>query len=88
MKNQETIDIYYDEQGDFLEISFGFPPETEYTEDIESEVFLTKDKKTHEVKSIGILNFKSRAREAILKNVLKKLGMSLPLEISLPKSPA
>ena len=85
MKNYETIDIYYDEQGDFLEVSFGLPPETEYTEDIEEGIFVTKDRKTDEVKSVGILSFKARARETLLKNVLKRLGMSIHLDISVPK---
>ncbi len=86
MKNQETFDVYYDELGDFLEISFGLPPETEYTEDIEEGIFVTKDRKTHEIKSIGILSFKKRAKEAILKRVLERLGMSIPLEISVPSN--
>ncbi len=84
MKNQ-ALDIYYDEEGDFLEISFGLPPETEYTEDIEADVFVTKDRETHEIKSIGILNFKVRAREAVLKKVLKQLDISIPLDISVSK---
>ena len=83
MKNQETFDVYYDELGDFLEISFGLSPETEYTEDLEKGIFITKDRKTHEVKSIGISSFKKRAKEAILKRVLKQLGLSIPLEISI-----
>lgn len=82
MKNQETFDIYYDELGDFLEISFGLPPKTEHTEDIEEGIFVTKDGETNEIKSIGIINFKKRAREAILRRILKQLGMSIPLEIS------
>ncbi len=86
MKKQETFDVYYDELGDFLEISFGLPPETEYTEDLEEGIFITKDRKTDEIKSIGILSFKKRAREAVLKRVLKHLGMSIPLEISVPSN--
>jgi len=85
MKNYETIEIYYDELTDFLEISLGLPPETEYTEDIEEGVFVTKDKKTNEIKSIGILSFKARAKEVILKKVLKNLGMTIPLDISISK---
>ncbi len=85
MKNQVTFDLYYDELGDFLEISFGLPPETEYTEDLEEGIFVTKDRKTNEVKSIGIISFKKRAKEAILKRVLERLGMSIPLEISISK---
>ena len=84
MKNQKTFDVYYDELGDFLEISFGLPPETEYTEDVEEGIFVTKDRKTQDVKSIGILSFKKKTKEAILKRVLQKLGMSIPLEISVP----
>jgi len=82
MKNQETIDIYYDEPGDFLEISFGVPPEREYTEDVEPGVFVTRDRETGDIKSIGILNFKTRAKEAVLKKVLKQLDISMPLDIS------
>lgn len=28
----ENMSIYYDEEGDFLEITFGLPPEEEYIE--------------------------------------------------------
>ena len=86
MKNQETFDVYYEELGDFLEISFGIPPKTEYTEDIEDGIFITKDRETQEVKSIGIIGFKKRAKETILKRVLKQLGMSIPLEINIPNN--
>ena len=86
MKNYETFDVYYDELGDFLEISFGLPPETEYTEDIEEGVFVTKERETQKIKSIGILSFKARAKEALLKRILNRLGMSIPLEISISDS--
>ena len=84
MKDYKTFDVYYDELGDFLEVSFGLPPETEYTEDIEDGIFVTKDRKTNEIKSIGILSFKARAKEAILNKILKRLGMSIPIEITVP----
>jgi len=84
---KEAIDIYYDEEGDYLEVSFGAPPEKEYTEDLGSEeVLITRDENTNEVKSIGIIAFKKRAKEEILKRVLKQLGMSMPLEISVPSN--
>ena len=86
MKNQETFDVYYEELGDFLEISFGIPPKTEYTEDMEEGIFITKDRETQEVKSIGIIGFKKRAKETILKRVLKQLGMSIPLKINIPNN--
>ena len=66
----ETYDIYYDEAGDFIEVTFGVPPETEHSEEIEPGVFITKDEKTGEIKGVGILSFKKRIQ--ILKEVLKK----------------
>ena len=81
---KESIDIYYDEEGDYLEVSFGAPPEKEYTEDLDSEeILITRDENTNEVKSIGILAFKKRAN--VLKEVIKKLNISMPLDISAPK---
>ncbi len=47
---------------------------------------ITKDRETQEIKSIGILSFKKRAKEEILKRVLKQLGMSIPIEISVPSN--
>ncbi len=71
---KEAIDICYDEGG-LLEVSFGAAPETEYIEQLGSEeVLITRDEKTNEVKSIGIVAFKKRAKEEILKRVLKHLG--------------
>lgn len=82
---KEAIDIYYDEAGDYLEVSFGAPPKKEYTEDVDpNEVLITRDEDTNEVKSIGILAFKKR--EYSLKEVLKRLNLSMPLEVSIPKS--
>ena len=55
---KEAIDIYYDEEGDYLEISFGAPPKKEYTEDLDSnEVLITRDEDTNELKNIWILTF-------------------------------
>ncbi|HLC74060.1 MAG TPA: hypothetical protein VJH20_05500 [Candidatus Nanoarchaeia archaeon] len=81
MKGYNSIEIYYDESTDFLELSFGVAPQTEYTEDLEDEILVTKDRETNEVKSIAIINFKTKAKEAILKRILSKLGMSIPLNI-------
>lgn len=77
--NHHTYDIYYDEEGDFLEVTFGVPPEKEYTDEIEDGVFITKDEETDEVKGVGILSFKKRAE--ILKKILTRVGKKLPLEI-------
>ena len=80
---KEAIDIYYDEEGDYLEVSFGAPPKREYTEDLDSgEILITRDEDTNEIKSIGIIAFKKR--NGILKEVLKRLNLSIPLEVSTP----
>ncbi len=83
MKNQTMLDVYYDELVDFLEVSFGLPPKTEYTEEIKEGILITKDRETDEVKTIGIVNFKKRAKEEILKGILKQLKMTIPLEITI-----
>ena len=82
MTEKETYDIYYDEQGDFLEVTFGVPPETEYSEEIEPGVFVTRDEETEEVKGIGVLGFKYRVD--ILKRILDRFNKRLPIEISIP----
>ncbi len=77
--NHHTYDIYYDEEGDFLEVTFGIPPENEYTDQIESGVFITKDTNTNEIKGIGILGFKKRTH--ILKEILNRFKLNLPINI-------
>lgn len=75
-----TYDIYYDEEADFLEVFFGEPSKC-FAEEMEQGVFIRKDEKTDEIKSIGILTFKKRAE--ILKQILKKINIHLPLNISI-----
>ena len=53
--------LYYDEEGDFLEISVGESTEC-YAEEIEPGVFVRIDNKTGEVKSISILDFLERTQ--------------------------
>jgi len=77
-----TYEIYYDEEGDFLEVFFGEPTKC-YTEEPEQGVFIRKDQKTHEVKSVGMLAFKKRGAQA-LSNLLAQLNKRLPLKISFP----
>ena len=67
--------VYYDEEGDFLEISAGKPVRC-YATEIEPGVFLRKDEKTEEVKSIGILGFKKRSKP------LKDIEMNLPVKVT------
>lgn len=65
---------YYDEEGDFLEISVGEPTEC-YAEEVEPGIFIRFDKKNNQVKSIGVLDFKQRAR------TLQEIILNLPLKI-------
>jgi len=65
--------IYYDEEGDFLEISVGEPTEC-YAEEVRPGVFLRIDKKTGEAKSIGILDFKKRSQ-------VKDIEFNLPITL-------
>jgi hypothetical protein len=67
--------VYYDEEGDFLEISIGEPTEC-YAEEIEPGIFLRIDKKTGEAKSIGILDFRKRSN-------LKNIEFNLPFNIDI-----
>ena len=51
--------LYYDEEGDFLEISIGAPTEC-YAEEIKPGVFVRIDKKSGDAKSLGVLDFRKR----------------------------
>jgi uncharacterized protein YuzE len=70
------IDIYYDKEGDFLEITIVDPPDESYCEDITEDVFIRKDEKTGEIIGIGILNFTDHT------NDLKEILMDVPVKIN------
>ncbi|MBI2574441.1 hypothetical protein HYV82_00990 [Candidatus Woesearchaeota archaeon] len=67
--------VYYDEKGDFLEISAGKPTQC-YATEVEPGVFLRREEKTEEIKSIGILGFKKRSKP------LKDIEVRLPVKIT------
>ena len=67
--------VYYDEEGDFLEISAGRPAKS-YAEEIKPGIFVRFDEKTEEVKSIGIFNFKKRSKD------LKDIKLNLPIQVN------
>ncbi len=69
------MNVYYDEEGDFLEISIGKPTKC-YAEEVEPGIFLRIDEKTKEVKSVGIISFKKRAKS------MKDIKMDLPIEVN------
>ena len=52
--------LYYDKEGDFLEISVGVPTEC-YAKEIEPGIFVRIDNKTGEIKSISFIDFLTRA---------------------------
>lgn len=66
--------VYYDEEGDYLEIRIGDPTEN-YGENISNDITIFKDEKTNEVVGIGILNFKK-------KTSLNNLEIDLPIDIN------
>ena len=69
------MNVYYDEEGDFLEISIKKPTKC-YAEEVEPGIFLRIDEKTEEVRGVGILSFKKRAK------YLKDIKLKLPVEIN------
>ncbi len=71
--------VYYDEEGDFLEISVGKPTKS-YAEEVQEGVFIRKDETTEEIKSVGILSFKKRAK------TLQDIEVDVPVEITFPSS--
>lgn len=73
MKGQ--MKIYYDEEGDYLEIFIkkGAP---NYGEDIASGITIFRDEKTDEIIGIGILNFRKKARN------FEDLELNLPFEVN------
>lgn len=74
MKGQ--LNIYYDEEGDFLEITIANPPDESYCEDIHEDVFIRKDEETGDVVGIGILNFKEHTKD------LKDILINVPVKIN------
>lgn len=84
MKEHKTYDVYYDEEADFLEISFEEPARTGTTEEIQEGVFVTRDVDTKRIANVGILSFKKRVY--LLKKVLTFLNKKLPIEISIPSN--
>ena len=63
---KEFMDIYYDKEGDFLEISIGKPSKC-LAEEVQPGIFVRFDKKTKEIRSVGILSFNKRSNLSDLK---------------------
>ena len=79
-EENNTYEIYYDKETDFLEVFFGEQTKC-YAKEIEPGVFIRKDEKTDEIKSVGIFSFEKRGAQ-ILKEILNKINLKLPLNIT------
>ena len=69
------MSIYYDEEGDYLEIYIEGASPT-YGEEIGDDITVFKREKTGEIVGIGILNFKKCTK------TLKELKLKLPFEVN------
>lgn len=74
MKGQ--MRVYYDEQGDYLEIRIATPREN-YGDHITDDIVIFRDEETDEAVGIGIFNFKKRTKD------LHKIKLDLPIDIGL-----
>lgn len=72
MKNK--LHIYYDDEGDFLELRAGKPTPSTYNS-IGNDIFQRIDDKTKQVKGFAIFNFKKRTEK------LKNIDVTLPVEL-------
>ena len=72
------MSIYYDEEGDYLEIFIDGESPT-YGEDVGDDITLFKSEATDEVVGVGILNFKTRTKS------LQDIKLNLPFEINFSK---
>ena len=74
---EESYEIHYEKESDFLEVLFGEPSKC-VTSEIQEGVFVRKDVKTEEIKSVGILGFKKRVQ--LLRKVLNSYNKSFPTD--------
>lgn len=69
------MNLYYDEEGDYLEFYIENAGSS-YGEEIGNDITLFKNERTSEVVGIAILNFKKRSKS------LKDIQISLPFKIN------
>ena len=74
MKGQ--MRVYYDEEGDYLEIRIAEPREN-YGDHVTDDIVIFRDEKTDEAVGIGIFNFKNNTKK------LNKIKLDLPIDIGL-----
>ena len=69
------MSIYYDEEGDYLEIFIEGQSPT-YGKDIGEDITLFKKEESDEIVGIGILNFRKRAKS------LNDIKLNLPFKVN------
>ena len=69
------MNIYYDEEGDYLEIFIEGQSPT-YGEDVGDDITLFKKEENGEVIGVGILNFRERTKS------LRDIKLNLPFKIN------
>jgi len=74
MEAVNNMNIYYDEEGDFLEITNGDISNC-YFDNIGDGIFRIVDKETNEIKGIAIHSFKARTKEG-------GINLKLPLKFN------
>ena len=72
----ENMNIYYDEEGDFLEITNGNIDNC-YFDNLGHGIFKIIDKNTKEIKGFSVFNFKKRTKN------LEDLKISLPFKFEI-----
>lgn len=72
---ENNMNIYYDEEGDFLEITSGDMSNC-YFDNIGDGIFEIIDKDTKEVKGVAIFSFKVRTKN------LEQIKLTLPFKIN------
>ena len=77
----KKLNLYYDEEGDFLEINIGNYREG-YFKNLGDGIFERIDKKTNQATGIAIMGFKKRTEK------LKDIILKLPIEVNFSLSHA
>jgi hypothetical protein len=72
----DEMKIYYDDEGDFLEITSGDISNC-FFDNLGNGIFKIVDKNTNEVKGIAVHSFKSRTKD------LEEIKLSLPFKFNI-----
>ncbi len=74
---KDNLNLYYDDEGDFLELNIGSHKENSYFKNLGKGVFEIVDKDTNKVRGIAIMGFKKRTKNS------KEIKVDLPIKIEL-----